>query len=408
MRLFALAVTLTAVAAAANAAGQAPAARELFSAVADAQQGTAPIPRAKSGAARPASAAEQGGTLTIYVYPPSKPIDWSTPKKAMLPFLLVSALDHLPIIRKADFVSDFGEKGYISWRYKSGMGHTIAHLACTLPGGAPYESWSSFSGQGLPEVDLELLLKREIGLGMLFYDYVDGYIISGQENPTHLAHYASLNGAAPRYWQQKIGSKACADARDMVEFFKSFHFQEGAALAQLQARPPEKTLYFSSNMDPYKSYVDRNSGGNGKVGGGCAPYGLALLKIAGKYDWSLDDMFLLHIDISERLIGGIPDENGKLRRIPPLSLFGELGDSWTHPGYKNRHFKNYDPALIWKFIGEARTCLAGGNCAPKVREWLDKNRGRVSAGPAQEIRDTQTGGRASTALSAKLYGIVLE
>ncbi len=345
---------------------------------------------AAAPAAAPASAAA-GGTLTIYAYPPRKILDWSTPKEVLADFAGIAAGQGLASGPKIDFVSDFGEAGSIPRTYKSTMGHTIAHVQCALPDGTPYESWSSFSGQDFMEVDKELILTRKIGLGALYQDYIDGHIISGVENKMRLIYYKGRHGNAPRYWQQSIDGQSCGRVRDMVEFFKSFHFPKNSTLQDLAARPAERTLYFTSNLDPYVTYMARKLDRTAKVGGGCAPYGLGLLKAAWKYDYTLDSVFTLRLAVSERLIGGIPDESGRIREVTIDELTGSLGESWTYPGYRNREFKNYDPYRIWTFIGGVNACLTGdaGNCSPEASSWLSTRSGRVAAGPAQTMSDTR-------------------
>ena len=338
----------------------------------------------------PASGSDlQGGTLTIYSYPPRNILDWSAPKEAMADFARTTMGQYLHS-DTVNFVSDFGEAGSAPQSYRSPMGHTLAHIQCALPDGAMYDSWTSFSGQDLSGVDKDNLINKKLGLGVLFYDYIDGHIISGDENKLFLINYDGKNGNLPRYWQQNIDAKTCGSVRDMNEFFKSFHFQKGSTLEALQARPPGQVLYYSSNMDPYEGYLARRQGRETKIGGGCAPYGLGLLKAAGKYDYLLDDILTLRLDVSEKLIGGIPDETGHIREVSLKDLLGDLGENWTYPGYKNRKFKNYDPYLIWQFIGGVNACLTGsaGNCPPEASAWLSARQGHVSAGPVQIMSNT--------------------
>jgi len=345
----------------------------------------------ETAVAAPQSAAAPGGTLTVYVYPPRKILDWSTPKSALGDFANTTAGQALAMDPKIDFVSDFGEQGSIPRSYKSTMGHTITHVQCATPDGTPYEAWTSFSGQDFHEVDKGNMLDKKLGLGILFQDYIDGHIISGVENKMRLIYYKGGEGRAPRYWQQNIDGEACGRVRDMVEFFKSFHLPKGSTLEQLQARPESQTLYFTSNMDPYRTYMARKLDPGVKVGGGCAPYGLGLLKAAWKYDYYLDDVFTLKFGVSERLIGGIPDGTGKIREVSVDDLLGALGGSWTYSGYKNREFRNYDPYLIWKFIGGVNSCLTGdvGNCSLEAAAWTYANTGHLFSGPAQQMSDTR-------------------
>jgi hypothetical protein len=271
------------------------------------------------------------------------------------------------------------------------MGHTITHVQCALPDGTPYEAWTSFSGQDFHQVDKGNLLEKKIGLGTLFQDYIDGHIISGVENKMRLIYYKGQDGNTPRYWQQNIDGAACGRVRDMVEFFKSFHFAKDSKLEDLQRRPESATLYFTSNIDPYQSYMARKAGQDVRVGGGCAPYGLGLLKAAQKYDYNLDPVLTLKFDVSEKLIGGIPDASGQIRKVSVMDLLGDLGDSWTYAGYNNRPFHNYDPYLIWKFIGDVNACLGGntGTCTGEAAAWLADRQGAVAAGPVQQLSDTR-------------------
>lgn len=358
--------------------------------------GRAPrLPQAEAGAPQPplprqALPAGDTGSVTIYAYPPRRIIDWSSPKAALAGFTVTAVGQAINSGERVDFVSDFGEQGSIPRTYKSTMGHTIARVSCVLPNGQPYDSWTSFSGQDFQEVDKELLLDKKAGLGVLYEDYVDGHIISGVENKMRLIYYTGKSGVSPRYLSQKIDAAACGRVRDMAEFFKSFHFPKGATLKDLQNRPEEDILYFTTNLDPYASYQARLATGRGKVGGGCAPYGVSLLKAAGKYDEALDPLLMLKLGISERLIGNIPDGTGGIREVSISELTGSLGESWLHPGYRNREFKNYDPYLIWRFIGEARACLTEEACSGAAAGWVSGNRARLAIGETQKLSDTRT------------------
>ena len=79
------------------------------------------------------------------------------------------------------------------------------------------------------------------------------------------------------------------------------------------------------------------------MGGGCAPFAVALLKAGGRYDPALDAHWKRSLTISERLIG----EPGK-RKVPMPSLL--LGRRWEQDGFVSRHLELYDPSMIWQFI----------------------------------------------------------
>ncbi len=329
--------------------------------------------------AAPAAGQDPGGVITVYAYPPTYPQDWSSPR-GMLGSMLSTDLKKQIYSRKTEFVSDFKEDGTVATNYKSAVGHVEAHVKCTLPEGGVYDVWTGMVGRKQISADIDVLFKQKLGMGSMFHAFVDGYLANGEENIWRLVNYKSSSDDAPRYWEQEIDSQACGKVKEMVEFYNSFHYKPGTTLAQLQALPPEKIFYFDTTKDPYETYMARRANGdNTPVGGVCASYGMALLKIAGKYDYSIDTHFRANIEVSERLIGGIPDETGKIREVEVSDLlFGSLGGSWTYPGYKNRLYDSYDPEHIWKFIGEISDCSWGGPaCSVAASEWYNKNKSRV-------------------------------
>ncbi|MFA6433496.1 MAG: hypothetical protein WCW52_02240 [Elusimicrobiales bacterium] len=319
------------------------------------------------------------GVLTVYAYPPTFPQDWTSPK-GMLGSMLGSEVKKQLYSTKTGFISDFKEPGTVDDNYKSAVGHVEAHVKCTLPEGGLYDVWTGMVGRKMMSADIDVLSNKKLGMGAMFHAFVDGYLANGEENIWRLVNYTSASGNAPRYWEQEIDPQACGRIKEMVEFYSSFHYKPGTTLAQLEALPPEKIFYFDITKDPYETYLARRRAGDKTpVGAVCASYSMALLKITGKYDYSIDKQFRSNIEVSEKLIGGIPDETGKIRRVEISDLlFGELGENWTYPGYKNRLYDSYDPQHIWQFIGEISDCSWGGpSCTPAAREWHDKNKSRV-------------------------------
>jgi len=343
-------------------------------------------------AAVPAPATERiaGGVVTVYAYPPTYPQDWSSPR-GMLGSMLSTEFKKQVYSPKTGFISDFKEAGQVAFNYKSAVGHVEAHVKCALPDGGVYDVWTGMVGRKMMSADIDVLYNKQLGMGSMFYPFVDGYLANGEENIWRLVNYVNPAGAIPRYWEQEVDPQACGRIKEMVEFYSGFHYKPGTTLAQLQSLPPEKIFYFDITKDPYATYLARRAKrGNPPVGGVCASYGVALLKAAGKYDYSIDEHFRLNIQVSERLIGGIPDETGKIRKVELSDLlFGDLGGSWTYPGYKNRLFDSYDPEHIWRFIGEIGDCSWGGpSCTPAAAEWYNRNKSRVAYGVqrAEELR----------------------
>jgi hypothetical protein len=99
-------------------------------------------------------------------------------------------------------------------------------------------------------------------------------------------------------------------------------------------------------LDPFDSYLIRKQTGKGDVGGGCAPFGVGLLKAGGLHISAYDRIWQRHFDVSEKLIG---NQN---RPVPVLTLLlGSAGQNWVHSGYPDQLLDVYDPEFIWEFIG---------------------------------------------------------
>jgi len=344
--------------------------------------------------------------MTLYVYPPRVDLNWGSPKKLLGSFLGITVGKFLSSGAEVESVSDFGETFGINSQYRSTMGHTIAHIQCQLTNGKTFDRWTSFSGQDFTEVDKKNMLQDKLGMGTLFYDYRDGHIISGDENKLRLIYYkarkhktarGTRESGKPKYMTFKISSEKCDNIHEMVSFYEGFHFNaKSTSISQLEAKSDQNVLFFTVNLDPYDSFVARKKDASARVGGGCAPYGAALVKMAGYFDASFEKLWRREIMISEKLIGGIPDGNsGELRRIPLKEiLFGSLGNSWDYSseGYKNRPMVIYDPALIWNFVGDVQFCLENStsvDCPPLVKQWMKDQKVTISMGKVKTMSDVR-------------------
>jgi hypothetical protein len=325
-------------------------------------------------------------TLTVYVYPPRVKLDWSSPHSLLNDLVGIGAGtlidDHLYLEGK----SDFQESYRVPVNYRSTMGHTVTKIQCTLPNGKLYEKWSSFSGQNYSELTTELIFTEKVGFSSMFYDFNDGYIISGDENYDKLITYngdrlrganGNLKKVNPRFLEVVLTPYDCFKLKEMVTFFEGFHYKKGTTLQELNERGPIGNLHFTTNIDPHDSYRKRLVDPSTVVGGGCAPYGIALLKEANYYDSELDNQLKLNIPVSEKLRGGLI--HGKQKQVGISSIvFGELGASWEHEGYANKYFSQYDPQLLWNFIGQVRSCLGVREfeedyCSEAAKSYLKRN-----------------------------------
>lgn len=330
-------------------------------------------------------------TLTLFAYPTQRKIDWSTPKNAIKDFLGIAVRKLIFPGAKIEAINPDGESSEIDEYYKSTMGHTVTHVKCTTSSGEKFDEWTSFSGQDFIEVDNKNIFKEKMGLGILFYDYADGHIIRGEENIKRLIYFRAKNRAEekvkPRYLQIPIDHSQCDKLKEFINFFTSFNYDKDITLEQLLSRPEDQTLFFTTNLDPYESFLDRKNDPKAKVGGGCAPYAVALMKVVNEYDNYFDSIWKLNLTISENKFG-----NKKNNPIAFVDLiFGKMGERWADPGYPTKKMSQYDPTRIWEFIGDVLKCEKNYfiNCSPSIAPWIDKNFERIEKGEAIIFSDTQ-------------------
>ena len=328
--------------------------------------------------------------LTLFAYPPKKELNWKSPKSAIMSFMEIDIVKVLFPGEKIKVTDTNGEEGSINENYRSTMGHTITHVSCMQSNQQEFDAWTSFSGEDFSAVDKRNIFTDKLGLGILFYDYQDGHIIDGQENIKRLIYYKAnkRNGTKtkPRYLKILIDQEQCDQVAHLVNFFRSFKHPKDMTLEELEALPSEKKLYFTTNIDPYDSYQKRLQDPNTMVGGGCAPYGIAMLKTIGEFDSYFDSIFKLNLDIGISQIG---EKNKNPISIFSI-LFGKKGTYWALPNEPIRTMSQYDPNLIWKFMGNLYSCLNGSDDSCKLvdSDWKRKNSYRLQAGEDITFSDT--------------------
>lgn len=304
------------------------------------------------------------GFLALFVYPPSAPVDYSTPASALRSVLSIE-LDRLLFShRKVSFTDDRGRSGNIRVPYTSTIGHTLACISCTLPDGTRYRQWASVSSLTYARTGIRLLFREQAGMRILFHDYPDGILISGAENWLRLIHYNGSRmpggwwkrqGEVPRYMARPITRTACSQLKEMISFFAAM--TENTFLHAGDGTPvhADDRFWFGSSADPWDGYKHRKKTGTGKVVAGCAPFGVALWKAAGGWDHRMDSLWTLRIQVGDHLIGG----PGRRVSVPAI-LWGKGGQGWITGNEPAHTFASHDPALIWSSIEAAMHHAASG------------------------------------------------
>lgn len=323
------------------------------------------------------------GMLSIFVYPPSDPIDYQSPSSALWSIFRIEAKRLILSPGRLFFINNQGRRTAMKLPYRSTIGHTLSCISCTLPNGESYENWVSLSSHRYTDTAMHLLVRDQAGLSFLFHNYVDGTLIRGDENLLRLVHYTGKRIHAsqkkyqliqPRYMAFHLSAHECAALRDMIDFYTDMSRQSSTRTSSGHDSMEQQTLYFSNLIAPYESYLHRKQTNQGIVGGGCAPFGVGLLKASGHHVTAYDQIWKRTFEISENLIG-IPKD-----RISFLALlFGRPGKKWIHSGYPVRTLNVYDPELIWEFIGTLHDSLsqegtdeASRDDIHSLRHWMDR------------------------------------
>lgn len=300
-----------------------------------------------------------GDHLTLFVYPATVPMDYRSPRALLWSMARNELGGILSFRRKIRFPDERGRELSMKIPYRSIIGHTIVCVTCTLPDGQGFSHWSSMSSYDYSGQALHMFLYEKRGLAMLFHDFPDGRMLRGAENILRLVNYHGGRARrgmdagkrnSPRYISFAMDPQECVAARDMILFFESMQHAATAPDGTVDPTRSEDLLYFSSVLDPFESYSRRLATGKGKVGGGCAPFGVSLLKATGHFDPAWDSLWARPFHVSENLLGGFET------KVSPFSvLFGKKGRRWVHQGYPVRSVALYDPGLIWDFIGSQRS-----------------------------------------------------
>lgn len=361
----------------------------------------------KKGVAQPDSLPK--GMLSIFVYPPSDPIDYQSPSSALWSIFRIEAKRLILSPRRLFFINNQGQRTGMKLPYRSTIGHTLSCISCTLPNGEAYDNWVSLSSHRYTDTAMHLLVRDQAGLSFLFHNYVDGTLIHGDENLLRLVNYTGkrIHGShgkyqqiQPRYMAFHLSAHECAAIKDMVDFYTAISQQSSIRTSSSLDSMEQQTLYFSNLIAPYESYLHRKQTNQGIVGGGCAPFGVGLLKACDHHIPVYDKIWKRNFEISENLIGSPHD------RISFLALlFGRPGKKWIHTGHPVHTLNVYDPELIWEFIGILQNSLSCDgidkdslDASHSLRHWMESQGLDVTIGqettlftpPAQTNRSDQS------------------
>lgn len=330
--------------------------------------------------------------LTLFVYPPSDPIDYESPSSALWSLFRIEAKRFFLSTGRLRFTDHLGQTAEMKLPYRSSIGHTITCVSCTLPEGTAYTCWVSLSSLHFTDTAIHLLVNDRAGLAFLFHDFSDGTLIQGDENLFRLVNYTGLRPdprhrrrrhVHPRYLSFPLSDTECAAVKDMIDFYESFSAAGAYAKGEGQDGPGRQVLYFSTRIDPFDSYQTRKRTQAGMVGGGCAPFGVGLIKAGSRHTPIFDRIWKRKFRVSGNLM-----ETGV--SVTGL-LFGRAGSRWVHPGHPFQEFGIYDPELIWAFIGTVHQYLSDSPGQEPVSgdplslgQWLDREGLDARIGP--EIR----------------------
>jgi hypothetical protein len=299
----------------------------------------------------------RASSLNLFVYPPVKAIDWSSPSRAL----------------NSTFGNMLRGKTKPAGTYKSLVGHAIIHVECTDSYGRARDFWSAMSGQNHFNEDKKNLFERKLGLGVLFLDYLDGTLIEGEgQSQAILNYYTSRRGVAPVFMQMEISPATCGKLYSMHREFARRTWKPGVSLAARAQMKNSELLYYGGNFyEPlagYQSYLAGNR--NAKLGGGCTSYAVSYLKLAGHWSTLLERNWGRHIPVSEKLIGSANY---------PVSMSQVVSArSWTYRGWENKTLSFYEPEFMWAFIERARQCVDSGRyCDGDVGRFVNAKEPRL-------------------------------
>ncbi len=312
-------------------------------------------------------------SMQFFIAPPQRFVKWDNPTKLATSFLKGWLKSHQvnPLNRK-----------------KTAMGHGMVHVDCVDEQNVQHEFWTGITGTGDTETDL--VMKEKVGIGIIFMNFDNGYIQHEDEVKSTLSAYrgrleTSISGQTtrikPRFLEFSLSPKQCTDAVAFYSAFRNRSFGEPEGdlslpkkerkkkiVADREALPENKKLYFGLTLEPYDLYM--KNGKEGYLGGGCTSYASAFLKITGNYDEIFDHFFKKNITSSVKQMGSKEDPVSLVKLV-----LGKKGKSWEQDFTDTMQLSFYDPEKMWGFIDSVRACQGDpesvSECLPAVKKWLE-------------------------------------
>lgn len=323
-----------------------------------------------------AISAETSGTLTYYLTPAQKNLRYDSPFHLAKSFGLSYLKRELGVL--------------LTDRSKAAMGHAVVGVSCTDTKGVKQNFYSGISGQNLREIDERDVFEDQIGLGVLFRTYEDGYIqddkkvtylIGAHRGRLYVDSEQNVRRQPVNFLSFEITATQCDALVDFWQAFKSKRFQTPPTLEEVLSFQKNEPLYFTVAIDPYESYLtmkEKNqTPAEARLGGGCTSYAQAFLKIAGVHEPIFDQFFLEHLQIGESLIGK-PEQGYQVS--PKRALTAR---AWSKPGEPTRPLSMYHPEYVWRFFEGAKQCLAPHHrypsdyCQGVVQDWVESKQARL-------------------------------
>jgi hypothetical protein len=309
-----------------------------------------------AGAVSAGAFCQTSNTMDLYAYPPVHKMNWSNPRSALLS-LVASG------VKKKLTQNSLNT-------YQSLVGHAMVHIRCVDTQGRDHDQWVGLTGQNKKEVDDRLVFDHQIGLGVLFYEYVDGSIDSAERSRFEITNYrgrleSPLRRIKPEFLRTHLNSEACERVIQMATDLRSISWDGQSSIEELENRKAGDVLHFGFTFDPYEDYLTWvKSGRATKMGGGCASMAVAFLKMAGNFFPQLAQRWTQEIDIGESRIGEVnAPQGGSPERVSIYSLLLGMGSAWKSQGESSRKLVFYDPELMWSYIHQTRLCIENpGRC----------------------------------------------